>query len=682
MWKVSIGMPPRQGETFRQGDKLPGMQPVSPPAFKQMSSVPAFEAAQALQGRAQILHSLRFAGAIHQDYSMEMRGSTPLNARTVSRLQQGLLARDLLKPDPDTSLKLYLGPLAADGYADPDQAALADVMTLLNRPVDVVLTSGGTPETLRTLLSATGKRFIYPGAVLSMYAGQAVGRGGYNKNKDLQVDRVLSNAYMQDLVDLVMERTGKAGPKTVYRDLMSNREYSALKALSYGQKGLVDGILYQHDRVITREDLERFYQHKGWHPRRNTKAIETFLQDYMNVYAVGQVSSTPLATFSPDSLPKAATPSTYTSLADLYERENTTEETTKGQETVNASQAKEKPPTFYVFGSKGVSKATDLPLNGRVSGDVRHTRMAVSGAPWRRNILQDDVIFFNDAFDDDTAAQIANALLALDEKKQREETPSHIKILENSPGGSVWSGQELRSVIRSLRTPVDVIVQGMGASCGSWLLCSATGNRFATPGARIMIHEAAMEPGMSTTPAYNEDLDSLNQSTRNYVQIVADTCERPFDAVWQDFKLDVWFNPLEALFYGNKGLIDGILVGPDKVITRKQVERYLINRLGDRKAMQEYVEANLARKREPTKREQPRIPAQKDPFAFPVQTLAELSASAQNLGRLKAFKGSMPEPSEDSRTLDFYNVQSSEWGTESSPEEGLAKPGRKKGLSR
>ncbi|MBY0402375.1 MAG: ATP-dependent Clp protease proteolytic subunit, partial [Cyanobacteria bacterium] len=454
--------------------------------------------------KAQRLPSLQFNGAIHNDYSVEIRGDVPINANTASQLLQGMLLRDIAKGEEEpSSLKFYLGSTFSDAYRQPDQAAMADTMTFVTRPVDVVVKSAITSDSLKTLLSATGKRFMYPGATI--YVGASETAAGYAKNKDAQVRRKLFNDYLRDLHTLIALKTGKTDAKEIHADTMSNKDYNALQSLYYGKNGLVDGILIGFNQVITRKDLDAFFKAKGWTPKKNAKQIEAFNKEYLNVYKVAKANITDLEKFSPLSLVTAQNRQSeeYVHHETLHDHtlDNSSAASQPGEGEdgdspvkmgtvaldldklvidpeqaiqtehgifVKVRQEAEKPPITYYFESpRGIGKTKHLGLNGKVTKEPRYDHVEAVHVPHvQGSILNDDVIFFNDAFTDNTAESISEALITLDDKKRQEKSPSHIKIIENSPGGSIWSGQELRGTIGSLKTPVDVIVTGMGASCG------------------------------------------------------------------------------------------------------------------------------------------------------------------------------------------------------------------------
>jgi ATP-dependent Clp protease, protease subunit len=585
------------------------------------------------------------------DRAVEVRSSVAINAVTVAQIQRALLLQRYAKNTRTSTLKFYIGPSESNKYRYQDQAALADALLLISHPVDVLCKAALSVDALKGFLSATGKRYMFAGATINM--GVVTTTAPYAKNKDSQVRRQLFNDYINDLIELITLKTGETDRSKIYAHLVSAKTDSALEALYYGEHGLVEGILMGPDQVITRKDLNAFYRKQKMKPGD----IAAFNRDYMNVY---QVPTSPLKLFAPSSLPDDGTQSLYKSLKKPEPDKKPAEDASKNTPKNNAPLPTNRLATFY-FGEK---KLDELPYLMKASKDKSSRRIMIENPPiTATGILDDDVIFFNDGFADETAEQIAEALVALDHKKQAlpPAQRSHIKIIENSPGGSVHFGQELRSLIKSLLTPVDVIVMGMGASCGSWLLCSATGNRFATPHSRIMFHEAATSIS-NQVPAnhYNEITDGLDQATLDYISVVSTAVGRPFNEVLKDFDRDVWLNPLEAMMYGDKGFIDGILVSADTIITRQDVEVYLKEVLGSMSKMKAYIKEKIEEKRDPRLGMvwQPDRTGQKtDPFETPLQSIQLIAQrSAKPLAALKQFSGSSPWVSELDRSIDFFNV--------------------------
>lgn len=97
------------------------------------------------------------------------------------------------------------------------------------------------------------------------------------------------------------------------------------------------------------------------------------------------------------------------------------------------------------------------------------------------------IIFMNGFFDEDKAKTIMERLLTLEAQDPRKDIIMYI----DSYGGHVHSLLAIHDVIKNLcRCDVATVCTGKAMSCGQILLMSGTkGKRFATPNARILVHE-------------------------------------------------------------------------------------------------------------------------------------------------------------------------------------------------
>jgi ATP-dependent Clp protease protease subunit len=84
------------------------------------------------------------------------------------------------------------------------------------------------------------------------------------------------------------------------------------------------------------------------------------------------------------------------------------------------------------------------------------------------------------------ARSIVAQLLFLEAENPKKEISMYI----NSPGGVVTAGMAIYDTMQYISCPVSTICIGMAASMGSLLLTAGEpGQRFATPNARIMVHQ-------------------------------------------------------------------------------------------------------------------------------------------------------------------------------------------------
>src|ERR1700743_16418 len=101
-------------------------------------------------------------------------------------------------------------------------------------------------------------------------------------------------------------------------------------------------------------------------------------------------------------------------------------------------------------------------------------------------LLKERIIFLTGPVHDGMASLIVAQLLFLESENPDKEISMYI----NSPGGVVTAGLSIYDTMQYIRPKVSTLCVGQAASMGSLLLAAgATGKRYATPHARIMIHQ-------------------------------------------------------------------------------------------------------------------------------------------------------------------------------------------------
>lgn len=220
--------------------------------------------------------------------------------------------------------------------------------------------------------------------------------------------------------------------------------------------------------------------------------------------------------------------------------------------------------------------------------------------------------------------------------------------------------EQLKSVIEHGSVPVDVIIQGMGASGGSKLVSMATGNRFSTPNSVILLHETRGGSSVDSLEEVNANNNGMNYSANGYMKLVANRTGRPFAEVKKDFKLDFWLNAVESIVYGPNGLIDGILVDNNRVLTREAVLDYIAEKTGGKAEAEAYILAKFEERRsgENPALAETHVEADQDPLSNPLQVIEELvrQGKAKKLSDVPQFKPSTADRFNVNRTLDLYTV--------------------------
>ena len=102
------------------------------------------------------------------------------------------------------------------------------------------------------------------------------------------------------------------------------------------------------------------------------------------------------------------------------------------------------------------------------------------------HLLKERIIFVTGPIEDGMATLVTAQLLFLESENPKKEIAMYI----NSPGGVVSSGLAIYDTMQYIRSPVSTACIGMAASMGSLLLAAGQKDmRFATPNARIMVHQ-------------------------------------------------------------------------------------------------------------------------------------------------------------------------------------------------
>jgi ATP-dependent Clp protease protease subunit len=133
-----------------------------------------------------------------------------------------------------------------------------------------------------------------------------------------------------------------------------------------------------------------------------------------------------------------------------------------------------------------------------------------------------------------------------------------ILIVINSPGGSVDSGFAIWDQVKLISSPVTTLVTGLAASMGSVLsLCAEPKRRFATPNARIMIHQPRLGGSIQGQATDLEIQAKEMIKTRTMlVSIYMEATGKDFKTIDRAIDRDTWMTAAEALEFG---LLDGIV---------------------------------------------------------------------------------------------------------------------------
>ncbi len=133
-----------------------------------------------------------------------------------------------------------------------------------------------------------------------------------------------------------------------------------------------------------------------------------------------------------------------------------------------------------------------------------------------------------------------------------------ILFIISSPGGSVDAGFAVWDQIQMITAPVTTLVTGLAASMGSVLsLAAAPGRRFATPNARIMIHQPSISGGMEGQATDLEiQAKEILRTRDRLIELYEKSTGRSKDEIAKALDRDKWMDVEEAYAFG---LLDAIV---------------------------------------------------------------------------------------------------------------------------
>ena len=161
-------------------------------------------------------------------------------------------------------------------------------------------------------------------------------------------------------------------------------------------------------------------------------------------------------------------------------------------------------------------------------------------------LLKERIIFLGSDVRDDNANAICAQMLLL----AAEDPEADIWLYINSPGGSVTAGMAIFDTMQWVPNDVATVAMGMAASMGQFLLSAGTpGKRYATPHARVMMHQPSGGIG-GTASDIKIQAEQLLHIKRQMASLIAEHTGQSLDQIEKDSDRDRWFTAAEAKEYG------------------------------------------------------------------------------------------------------------------------------------
>ncbi len=161
-------------------------------------------------------------------------------------------------------------------------------------------------------------------------------------------------------------------------------------------------------------------------------------------------------------------------------------------------------------------------------------------------LLRERIIFLGSDVRDENANAICAQLLLL----AAEDPGKDIWLYINSPGGSVTAGMAIYDTMKWIPNDVATVAMGLAASMGQFLLSAGThGKRYATPHARVMMHQPSGGIG-GTASDIKIQAEQMLYTKKTMAELIAQHTGQPLEQIERDSDRDRWFTAEEAKNYG------------------------------------------------------------------------------------------------------------------------------------
>lgn len=189
--------------------------------------------------------------------------------------------------------------------------------------------------------------------------------------------------------------------------------------------------------------------------------------------------------------------------------------------------------------------------------DEKHTPPDPQSAPVAKALFKSRTVLIFGEVDMKLAERVTAQLIAL-----AADSEDPIRVIVNSPGGHVESGDTIHDVIRFVGPKVRMIGTGWVASAGAHIFLGASReNRFCLPNTRFLLHQPLGGVRGQASDISIEAEEILKMRERINREISKETGQ-PYEKVLQDTERNFWMGAEAAVTYG---LVSRIVNRSDEV---------------------------------------------------------------------------------------------------------------------
>lgn len=176
-----------------------------------------------------------------------------------------------------------------------------------------------------------------------------------------------------------------------------------------------------------------------------------------------------------------------------------------------------------------------------------------------RRLFDHRTLLLGEALEDWNSNRICSGIMLL----AADDPDADIRLLINSPGGSVPGMLAIRDCMRAVSNDVVTVNAGMAYSAGQFLLSSGTkGKRYTLRHAKVLLHQGSAGIG-GTAMDIAIQADDLRHTRDTVLGLVAEDTGQDIETVRRDSARDRWFDAQGAIDYG---FVDRIVESIDEVL--------------------------------------------------------------------------------------------------------------------
>ena len=177
--------------------------------------------------------------------------------------------------------------------------------------------------------------------------------------------------------------------------------------------------------------------------------------------------------------------------------------------------------------------------------NARKPDMPMTSGPVQNALFKSRTVLVFGEIDMRLAERVTAQLLALSA-----ENDQPIKVVINSPGGHVESGDTIHDMIRYCGPQVKVIGTGWVASAGASIFLGAQKeNRFCLPNTRFLLHQpmGGVRGQASDIQIEAEEIVKMRERVN---RMIAKETGQPYDKIVKDTQRNFWMGAEAAVEYG------------------------------------------------------------------------------------------------------------------------------------